>query len=232
MLPDPRHTLAPQTGRRPGIPTDGILFNGPETMDTTGREIFVAYPWTLYSSRESYKKAYTSLQKGLAIKFLFAEERISSGHVLDKIEEMIQSTAFGIYDVSSWNPNVALEYGIARGIGAKAFIAFNPEKTELRDVPTDVRGYDRLQYTDFDELSDKVATLVTQELGRGPTPIDPLEADRRRLIRVIQEIRGRKLPSLPSCSASGSTMHNSCSGAAQQNSRLLGATRGMRYYPS
>ena len=47
---------------------------------------------------------------------------------------------------------MTLEYGIARGVGAKAFIAFNPDKTELHDVPTDVRGYDRLQYTDFNEL--------------------------------------------------------------------------------
>jgi hypothetical protein len=123
-----------------------------ETVGPTGRDIFVAYPWTLYSNRASYKKAYTSLEKGLVVKFRFAEEKISSGHVLDKIEEMIQETAFGIYDVSSWNPNVTLEYGISRGLGAKAFIAFNPEKTQRKDVPTDVRGYDRLQYTDFDEL--------------------------------------------------------------------------------
>jgi hypothetical protein len=30
-------------------------------------------------------------------------------------------------------------------------------------VPSDVRGYDRLQYTDFDELSEKVAALIENE---------------------------------------------------------------------
>lgn len=137
------------------------------------RQIFVAYPWTLYSNRANYKKAYTSLEKALSVRFVFAEERIADGHVLEKIATMIRDTAFGIYDVSGWNPNVTLEYGMARGMDASAFIAFNPEKTDVGDVPTDVRGYDRLQYTDFEELSDVVATLVTQQLGksrRHPTP--------------------------------------------------------------
>jgi hypothetical protein len=42
----------------------------------------------------------------MAVKFLFAEEQISSRHVLDKIEDMIQETAFGRYDVTSSNANV------------------------------------------------------------------------------------------------------------------------------
>ena len=91
---------------------------------------------------------------------------------------------------------MTLEYGISRGLGAKAFIAFNPDKTERKDVPTGVRGYGRLQYTDFDELSDKVATLVTQELGRGPTSVDPMEADRGRLMNAIQLSPGLKAKEL------------------------------------
>ena len=62
-----------------------------ETSGTVGREVFVAYPWKLYSSRASYKRAYTSLERALVVRFVFAEERISSGHVLEKIEEMIQA---------------------------------------------------------------------------------------------------------------------------------------------
>jgi hypothetical protein len=202
-----------------------------ETVEPSGREIFVAYPWTLYSSRASYKKAYTSLEKGLAVKFLFAEEKISSGHVLDKIEEMIQETAFGIYDVSSWNPNVTLEYGISRGLGAKAFIAFNPDKTERKDVPTDVRGYDRLQYTDFEELSDKVATLVTQELGRGPTPVDPLEADRGRLMNAIQVSPGLKAKELADVIGERLDYVQLLLRRSSAELETTGATTGTRYYP-
>jgi hypothetical protein len=109
------------------------------------RSIFVAYPWALYDDRVSYKRAYTTVEKALRVKFVFAEQRVSTGTVLEKIVEMIESAAFGIYDVSQWNPNVTLEYGVAVGLGAKRFIAFNPDKTNRGDVPSDVGGYDRLQ---------------------------------------------------------------------------------------
>jgi hypothetical protein len=64
------------------------------------RDIFVAYPWSLYPDRTSYKRAYTSMQAALNVKFLFAEQRVTTGTVLEKIVEMIESAAFGIYDVS------------------------------------------------------------------------------------------------------------------------------------
>jgi hypothetical protein len=151
------------------------------------RHIFVAYPWSLYSDRTSYKRAYTSMQAALNVKFLFAEQRVTTGTVLEKIVEMIESAAFGIYDVSQWNANVTLEYGVAIGLGSKAFIAFNPDMTDLGDVPSDVRGYDRLQYRDLDSLSAAVEDLVVQELGTGVAGIDPLEADRRELMNLIRD---------------------------------------------
>lgn len=200
----------------------------PETT-TASREVFVAYPWTLYSNRASYKRAFTKLQKALAVKFIFAEERISSGHVLEKIAEMIEQAAFGIYDVSGWNPNVTLEYGMARGLGAITFIAFNPDKTKIGDVPTDVRGYDRLQYTDFDELSEAVATLVRQQLGKEPVS-DPLEDDRRRLLRMIRSTPGKTAREL--AEELGERLDYIQLLIRRSGSELetTGATRGVRYY--
>ena len=151
------------------------------------RQIFVAYPWALYDDRTAYKRAYTSVQKALNVKCVFAEQRVSTGTVLEKIVEMIESAAFGIYDVSQWNANVTLEYGVAIRLGSQAFIAFNPNETDLGDVPSDVRGYDRLQYRDLDELSNAVEDLVVQELGTGSARPDPLEADRRELLAVIRD---------------------------------------------
>lgn len=153
------------------------------------RRVFVAYPWDLYPDRTAYKRAYTTSEKALNVKFDFAEQRVSSGTVLEKIVEMIESSALGIYDVTGWNANVTLEYGVAVGLGATRFIAFNPDRTTVDDVPTDVRGYDRLQYRDLDELSSAVEDLVVQELGTGgPTPaVDMLEIDRQSLLRTIGE---------------------------------------------
>jgi hypothetical protein len=199
------------------------------STETANREVFVAYPWTLYSNRATYKRAFTKLQKPLAVKFVFAEERISSGHVLEKIAEMIEKAAFGIYDVSAWNPNVTLEYGMARGLGAITFIAFNPDKTKIGDVPTDVRGYDRLQYTDFDELSEAVATLVRQQLGKEPVS-DPLEDDRRRLLRMIRSTPGKTAREL--AEELGERLDYVQLLIRRSGSELetTGATRGVRYF--
>ena len=64
--------------------------------DLTSRSVFVAYPWSV-ASREDYKDAYRGLQQDAGVSFLFAEDRISDDHVIDKILRMIRGTAFGIY---------------------------------------------------------------------------------------------------------------------------------------
>ncbi len=193
------------------------------------RSIFVAYPWQLYTNRANYKKAYTKLEKALSVKFVFAEERIAAAHVLDKITSMIEETVFGIYDVSGWNPNVTLEYGIARGIGAPSYIAFNPDKTTLSDVPSDIRGYDRLQYTDFDELSDRVASVVTQVLGK-PVADDPLEADRMRMLDFVRDNSGKTAREI--ADGMGERLDYIQLLLRRSGSELTtkGQTRGMKYY--
>jgi hypothetical protein len=175
--------------------------------------------------------AYTALEKPLAVKFVFAEARISSGTVLDKIISMIEEADFGIYDVTGWNPNVTLEYGVARGMGAPAFVAFNPDRTEMTDVPTDVRGYDRLQYSDFNELSEAIATLVAQELGPAPRSEDPLESDRQRLLGVIRTSGGMTARELAELTGERIDYVQLLLRRSEGELRTEGRTRGLRYYP-
>jgi hypothetical protein len=167
------------------MPPPALAVGLPST--TQNRQVFVAYPWGAYTNRETYKRAYTNLEKALAVKFMFAEQRLSDGTIFDKVMKMITECAFGIYDVTAWNPNVTLEYGMARGLRTSAYIAFNPEKTNRADVPTDVQGYDRLQYSDFEELSEKIATLVGQVLGTSQPNPDPIESDRLTVLAVVRE---------------------------------------------
>jgi hypothetical protein len=196
------------------------------------RQIFVAYPWNLYTNRTNYKKAYTKLAKALSVDFVFAEDKLADEHVLDKIEQMISDSAFGIYDVSQWNANVALEYGLARGLKARAFIAFNPDKTNVSDVPADVRGYDRLQYTDLDELSEKVATLVAQELGTGPPAANPLEADRARLLELIRTQPGQTAVELAHDFPQGLDYVQLLIRRSSGELTTRGQTRATRYFPA
>lgn len=194
------------------------------------REIFVAYAWNIYPDRNAYKRVYTSLERALSVKFVFAEERITSEHLLDKIGNMIRDTTFGIYDVSGWNPNVTLEYGLARGMGALAFIAFNPDVSGAENVPTDVQGYDRLQYADFEQLSAAVATLVTQQLGREPMPTDPLEEDQQRLLELVRENPGKTAGQLAGLFGARIDYVQLLIRRSGDGLATTGATRGVRYY--
>lgn len=193
------------------------------------REIFVAYPWALYERRASYKQAYTSMEAALKVKFVFAEQRVSSGHVLTKIRDMIEQAAFGVYDVSGWNANVTMEYGMALGMGRKTFIAFNPAKTELGDVPSDVRGYDRLQYRDLEELTAKVESLVVQELGTG-IAVDRLETDRRQLVSSIKTNPGRTVPGLAELTGFEKDYIQMLIRRSGGELRSEGATRATKYF--
>lgn len=193
------------------------------------RHIFVAYPWDLYPDRIAYKRAYTTTERALNVKFDFAEQRVSTGTVLEKIVEMIEASALGIYDVTGWNANVTLEYGIAIGLGSKAFIAFNPEATDAGDVPTDVRGYDRLQYTDLDLLSSAVEDLIVQELGTGGPGVDLLEADRLELLRVIRENPNQTVRQLVALTGQRRDYVQLLIGRSSAQLTVKGATKGTRY---
>ena len=91
------------------------------------RQVFVAYSYKLYPKAD-YRKVYQELSKAFQVQFVFADEKITNLHILQKIANYIRSSRFGVYDVSGWNPNVSLELGLAFGLNEKAYIAIDPTK--------------------------------------------------------------------------------------------------------
>lgn len=149
-------------------------------MTGSALTVFVGYPWGSAVEREQYKAAYEHVRARVpGVVFKFAEDRISDRHVLEHIEGLIRDCDLGIYDVTGWNPNVTLEYGLARGLKQPALIAFNPRLTNIHDVPSDVRGFGRLQYESLDELSQRLFSLLADpHMQIGGMPIQL-----RRLLR-------------------------------------------------
>jgi hypothetical protein len=156
---------------------------------STPRTIFVAYPWSV-QDRDAYKAAYLRLEGPLSARFVFAESEIGDRHVLDKIEQMIRETAFGFYDITGWNANVALEYGIARGVGRTKIIVNNPTMSDLREVPADIRGIDRINYTSLEELSLGAQQVTLKVLGLQSLPIVTLRG-------TVHAPDGKPLPATP-----------------------------------
>jgi hypothetical protein len=196
------------------------------------RQIFVAYAYALYA-RADYRKVFKNLHHAFEVDFVFADERITNLHILTKIENYIRESQFGIYDISGWNANVTLELGLAFGLGERAFIAFDPAKTNLDEVPADLRGIDRIQYSSYSELEEGVGELIGQEL---PIPTlheaeNPLAALRRRALELLAAKPGLKIRDIAvALGITGDLAQVVVRPLVGAGIRTEGQTRGMKYY--
>jgi hypothetical protein len=98
-------------------------------------------------------------------------------------------------DISSWNPNVTLELGIAIATSQDWYICFNPEKTELAEVPSDIRGLDRIQYTSFSELEDRLSVLLDQRYPRSTqrSVDDYFESSKQQVLDLLTRQPGLRV---------------------------------------
>jgi predicted nucleotide-binding protein len=161
------------------------------------RQVFVAYSYRLYPKAD-YRKVFEELAKAFQVEFVFADEKITNLHILQKIANYIRESRFGIYDISGWNPNVTLELGLAFGLSEKAFIAIDPSKTDIDEVPADLRGMDRIQYSSYAELQEGLERLLAQEFP--VTPAHDVENQltqlREQVVHLVGESEGLKMPDI------------------------------------
>ncbi len=154
---------------------------------TSQRQIFVAYAYNLYDKRD-YRNVVSVLEKAYEVRFIFADEKITNMHNLQKIISYIKASDFSLFDISGWNPNVTLELGVALALSDKWYICFNPSKTPIDEVPSDIKGIDRIQYKSFTELSEQLTALLEQRYpkqNRQPLTdyIGTLQAEVKELLR-------------------------------------------------
>lgn len=141
--------------------------------EKTRGSIFVAYSYNLYPKKD-FRRIFEELEKSHQVTFIFADEVITNVHILEKIKSYIKSASFSIFDISDWNPNVALELGLAVGLDVDWYITFNPSAVQppRTDVPSDIKGIDRIQYTSMTELGEKLTALIDQRFGLRKPPLD------------------------------------------------------------
>lgn len=172
---------------------DGTPIPAPAAVSQQ-RQIFVAYSYSLYD-KASYRGVFQSLEKAYSVKFIFADEKITNMHILQKIVRYIQASDFSIFDISGWNPNVTLELGIAMRNSDKWYICFNPQHTPVDEVPSDIKGIDRIQYETFETLEEKLTVLLEQQYPRETrVPLeDYLERLRGEVLNLLQKSPGMKM---------------------------------------
>lgn len=210
-----------------------VIATGLPNPARNSRQIFVAYPYTLYDTND-YRKPYKELAKAFNVQFVFADEKITTLHILQKIADYIRSSRCGIYDISGWNANVTLELGLAYGMNEKAYVISNPKQHPAGEVPSDLRGLDRMQYTSFSELQSALEKILTQEF-----PIQPahdvenqLDTLRKHALSVIKDAPdGLKINDIASLlGVSGDVAKVVVHPLVGKNLRTEGVRKGTKYF--
>jgi DNA-binding transcriptional ArsR family regulator len=148
------------------------------------KQIFVAYSYKAYPAAD-YRRVFNEIAAEYEVSFVFADEKITNMHILQKIISYIRGSDFALFDISGWNPNVTLELGIAMASDEDWYIAFNPNETDIEEVPSDLRGIDRIQYTSYTELGEKLRALVEQRYPRRSEGIEAYLDDLRTSVRSL-----------------------------------------------
>ena len=116
------------------------------------KKVFVAYPYSL----SGYRDFVASAGEGI-VELIYADEVITSKHILEKITDLMKESDLSLFDLTGPNANVALELGVAIGLNLNYRVLLNASSD--KDVFSDMRGWDQLRYTTFDELKDKLSAL-------------------------------------------------------------------------
>ena len=203
-----------------------------QSRESVTKQIFVAYAYNLYDERD-YRKVYSALEKAFDVKFIFADEKITNMHILQKIISYIRGSDFSLFDISSWNPNVTLELGIALATSQDWYICFNPEKTDVKEVPSDIRGLDRIQYTSFSDLEDRLSVLLDQRYPRGThrSVDDYFESAKQQVIDLLRKQPGLRVNEIADILNMNKKMAQVVVSqlVTDEQLRMEGKTRGAKY---
>ena len=113
----------------------------------------------------SYNKESTDLRNAISsaceytgLKPIYADEKTIDGHILDqKILPLINDCLFCLFEISNKNrPNVFLEYGYAKAKDKPCYLLIR----EGIKPPSDLEGYDRIQYGNFEELKKRLSKVL------------------------------------------------------------------------
>jgi len=114
--------------------------------------VFVGHP---FAGRFPVKK-FRAIFKELPFQVIYGNTHLQTKHLLQLMKGNIAKADYSIFDLSNWNSNVALELGLAEGLKKKPtrtyYILLNTKRS--KEVPSDIRGIQRLEYTSYDFKKD------------------------------------------------------------------------------
>lgn len=126
------------------------------------RSISVAYP---YSLGIEYRAAIERRFARTGIEFRYADDELANTHVIAKITRMMSEAGVCFFDVTDCNANVLFELGCALGAQELGFVVVR--RDAVRELQSDIVGWDSLRYADHDDL----ATQLFDRVMKGRVPV-------------------------------------------------------------
>ncbi len=130
--------------------------------------VFVACP---YQPAKTYRNLVKALDR-LPIEFHYADSAVETKYLLNRVRDYIAGTDFSFFDITGWNANVTLEFGLAEGLRKEYYILFKPGRGAKKEPPADLKGLQRFQYKRLDGFDPNCLTykLNHQLLKKMPVP--------------------------------------------------------------
>lgn len=139
---------------------------------TTGQDprwkVFYAYP---YSQDPGYREMLNGLEAEIPVRFIFPDQSPSAVHLLDRIRAQILDSRLAVFDITGWNPNVTLEFGIALGIldqHRRNLWIYLDAAVSPQGVPSDLAGLVQTRYRGFDDLRTRLHQHLSSRFDRPP----------------------------------------------------------------
>lgn len=146
------------------------------------RRMFVAHVFNP-QYLDDFRRSIGNVCEKLSIVPIYADDKIVNGHILkDKIFPDIESADICLFEISeSQKPNVFLELGFAHGRNRPSILIM---KSGIIP-PSDLAGYDRVEYTSFLNLENQLLKLLpTLEIRKVSNKITDKENKLKDMVYV------------------------------------------------
>jgi hypothetical protein len=140
------------------------------------QKVFFAFAYEYDKSNPWYRICLRNAVKETGFQPIFADDVAGAGHILDHVEQCIENSAIGFYDITGLNPNVLIEFGLGHASDKPCFLLINPD-VHVKEIktfwgksaspiqsPADLNGILHYDYTSSQSLAAVVKRVIDQNL--------------------------------------------------------------------
>lgn len=134
----------------------------PELRFKEPRAVFLALPFEARDKVSGYREALALVEDRFNVKIKHGDSMPDAVGILERATAIMIASRMQIFDLTSYNPNVVFEFGIAKGSGLRNLYAFRRKSMfGTSEVPSMINNIDCALYSGSEGL-EKVLTNFLQ----------------------------------------------------------------------